>query len=367
MAVPEGGMESQISYVKGTGTESLNMPFEVRCNSFEISFFPTGAPKEFRSNLTIIDQGKEVLTSDIIVNEPLYYKGVRIYQASFGDGGSKVSLKLFHLDGSKRIDVVKGEVYKTYTDAESGISMEVTDFKPFNVENMAAAGEPKKFQDIGPAVDFILRGPGLKPVKVRSFMNPFIIDGQNQGSLMMVSLTGDNRDFESFFLGPDLTNPKEWELFHAFGEKASGMADGGGVEAFKAAINEVYGDKMPDDFGDIGIRTLQGMKMLPSLPWPFIPVLDDYDQIYYTGLQLARDPGMNVVWIGSALLTFGLCIMLYVSHRKVWLVIEAQERGMRIRVAGLANRNLMAFDREFNDLLRELNDNLGLSQQGASV
>jgi hypothetical protein len=40
---------------------------------------------------------------------------------------------------------------------------------------------------------------------------------------------------------------------------------------------------------------------------------------------------------------------------------------MRIRVAGLANRNLMAFDREFNDLLRELNDNLGLSQQGASV
>jgi len=367
MAVPEGGMESRISYVKGTGSESLDMPFKVRCNSFEINFFPTGAPREFRSNLTIIDQGKEVLTSDIIVNEPLYYKGVRIYQASFGDGGSKIGLKLFRLDGSKRIDVVKSEVYKTYTDAESGISMEITDFKPFNVENMAAPGEPKKFQDIGPAVDFVLRGPGLKPVKVRSFMNPFIVNGQNQGSLMMISLTGDNRDFQSFFLGPDLTNPKEWELFHAFSKKSSGIANGGGIEVFKAAVSEVYGDKMPDDFRDVGIRTLQGMQMLPSLPWPFIPLLDDYDQVYYTGLQLARDPGMNVVWSGSALLVIGLCIMLYISHRKVWLVIEAQKRGMRIRVAGLANRNLMAFDSEFNDLLRELEDNLGLSEQGASV
>jgi len=367
MAVPEGGMESQISYVKGTGVESLDMPFEVRCNNFEIDFFPTGAPKEFRSNLTIIDQGKEVVTSDIIVNEPLFYKGVRIYQASFGDGGSKVGLKLFRLDGSKRIDVAKGEVYKTYTDSESGISMEITDFKPFNVENMAAPGQAKKFQDIGPAVDFILRGPGLKPVKVRSFMNPFMVDGQNQGSLIMVSLSGDNRDFQSFFLGPDLTNPKEWDLFHAFGQKASGAADGGSVEAFKAAVREVYGEKMPEDIQDLGIRTLQGVNSLSSLPWPFVPVLDDFDQVYYTGLQLARDPGMNVVWVGSALLTFGLCIMLYVSHRKVWLVIEAQDRGMRVRVAGLANRNLMAFDREFNDLLRELDDTLGLSKQGEQV
>jgi len=367
MAVPEGGMESQISYVKGTGVESLDMPFEVRCNNFEIDFFPTGAPKEFRSNLTIIDQGKEVVTSDIIVNEPLFYKGVRIYQASFGDGGSKVELKLFRLDGSKRIDVAKGEVYKTYTDSESGISMEITDFKPFNVENMAAPGQAKKFQDIGPAVDFILRGPGLKPVKVRSFMNPFMVDGQNQGSLIMVSLSGDNRDFQSFFLGPDLTNPKEWDLFHAFGQKASGVSDGGSVEAFKAAVREVYGEKMPEDIQDLGIRTLQGVNSLSSLPWPFVPVLDDFDQVYYTGLQLARDPGMNVVWVGSALLTFGLCIMLYVSHRKVWLVVEAQDKGMRVRVAGLANRNLMAFDREFNDLLRELDDNLGLSKQGESA
>ncbi|MDT8376055.1 MAG: cytochrome c biogenesis protein ResB [Mariprofundaceae bacterium] len=367
MAVPVGQAESKITYLKGTGVEGLEMPFQVRCNRFDIDFYPNGMPKEFLSNLTIIDGGKEVLTSDIIVNEPLYYKGVRIYQASFGDGGSDIKLKLFRLDGSRRIDTMEGKIYQTYTDAESGISIEFTDFKPFNVENMAGRGEVKQFQDIGPAVDFILRGPGLKPVKVRSFLNPFMANGQNQGSLMMVSLTGDARDFQSFFLGPDLTSSREWELFHAFGKKASGAADDGSIEAFKAAISEVYGDKRPEDFQDLGIRTLQGMSMLPNLPWPFIPVLDDFEQHYYTGLQLAQDPGMTVVWIGSAFLVFGLCIMLYVSHRKVWLVFEPQGKGLHLRLAGMSNRNAMAFAAEFNQLLRELEESLGVSEQGEQL
>ena len=107
MSVPEGGKGSEIFFLKGTETATLKMPFEVRCNSFDIDFFPTGQPKEFRSNLTIIDQGKEVLTSDIIVNEPLYYKGVRIYQASFGDGGSEVIFNMFHMDGSRKISTAK--------------------------------------------------------------------------------------------------------------------------------------------------------------------------------------------------------------------------------------------------------------------
>jgi len=365
MAVPEGQAESKISYLKGTGVEGLEMPFDVRCNEFIINFYPNGMPKEFRSNLTIIDDGKEVLTSDIIVNEPLYYKGVRIYQASFGDGGSDISLKLLRLDGSKRIDTVKAEIYKTYTDAETGISMEFTDFKPYNVENMAAPGEPKQFQDIGPAVDFILRGPDLKAVKVRSFLNPFEVNGQNQGTLIMVSLTGDVRDFESFFLGPDLSNPKEWELFHVFGNKVAGAGEDAGktagIEAFKTAVNQVYGEKKPKDFQDLGLRALQGMSVLPSMPWPFIPMLDDYEQHYYTGLQLAHDPGMDVVWIGSAFLVFGLCIMLYVAHRKVWLVFEETDKGVKVRIAGMSNRNAMAFENEFNELLRELEKSLSIA------
>jgi len=359
MAVPEGSSESEISFSQGTQTGHLKMPFEVRCNSFSIDFFPTGAPKEFLSNLTIIDHGKEVLTSDIIVNEPLYYKGVRIYQASFGDGGSQITFKMFHLDGSGAITEAKTQVYKTWKDEKTGLSIKVTDFKPYNVENMANAGEATDFQDLGPAVEYELRGPGLKPVKIKAFMNPFIdAKGVNQGSFLMLSLTGDEQDYKPVALGLDLTNPVEWKLFHAFMRqlavvgKQSKQAN---LIAFKKAMAEVFGEgKRPEGFQAMAMRTLQAVNMLSQLPWPMLPMLGDFKQHYYTGLQLAMDPGMNVVWFGSAMLVIGLCIMLYMPHRKLWLIIRPESKGVHVTLAGMANRNHLVFNQAFNDLFTQL-------------
>lgn len=355
MSVPEGQMGSKISFLKGTETDSLEMPFQVRCNSFNIDFFPTGAPKEFRSNLTIIDGGKEVLTSDIIVNDPLFYKGVYIYQASFGDGGSDITLDMFHMDGTQRISQVRGTIYETYTDETSGISLEFTNFSPFNVENMANAGEPKQFQNLGPAVEFIVRGPGLKPAKIKSFMNPLLIDGKNMGSFMLVSLSGDAAEYEPLYLGIDLTNPREWQLFHAFVKQLKMRPKGNdpqaNLEAFKSALKDVFGEEKPTGLPEMGAHIIQGMRLLTSLPWPFIPILADYDQVYYTGLQLARDPGMNVVWIGSAILVLGLCVMFYMPHRKIWLILEPGDKTLRISLGGMTNRNSIGFEQEFHALL----------------
>ncbi|RMH60702.1 MAG: cytochrome c biogenesis protein ResB [Zetaproteobacteria bacterium] len=355
MIVPEGSSENEISFLKGTSREYMKMPFEVRCNSFTIDFFPTGAPKEFRSNLTIIDHGKEVLTKDIIVNEPLYYKGVRIYQASFGDGGSTIRFKLFHLDDFQQVEQVTTHVYDTWKDEKTGVSIEVTDFKPFNVENMAEPGKPKDFRDLGPAVEYIVRGPGLKPVKVKAFMNPFVdANGVNQGSFLMISLTGDAKDYKPFALGIDLSNAKEWQLLHAFLQhlsrnKAKDKKQRN-LQAFRAALHDVYGDTPPKNIQQIAMRTLHAATTLPRLPWPYLPMLEDYDQVYYTGLQLARDPGMNIVWFGSALLVFGMCIMFYMPHRKLWLVLKRENNTTVAHLLGMSNRNEMAFAKTFNDV-----------------
>ncbi len=363
MAVPEGQAEDEISFLQGTQTGHLKMPFKVRCNSFSIDFFPTGAPKEFRSNLTIIDDGKEVLTSDIIVNEPLYYKGVRIYQASFGDGGSDITFKLFHLDGSEQISYAKTQVYRSWKDEKTGLSIKVTDFKPYNVENMANPGEPKDFQDLGPAVEYELRGLGLKPVKIKAFMNPFIDgDGVNQGSFIMISMTGDKADYKPVSLGLDLTNPVEWKLFHAFMRQLAALEKQAGkdgkLKAFKRAMAEVFGEgKRPEGIQAMAMRTLQGVNMLSQLPWPMLPMLDDFEQHYYTGLQLAMDPGMNVVWFGSAMLVIGLCIMFYMPHRKLWLIIRPAAGGRRrVTLAGMANRNHLVFNQAFNALFTKLDE-----------
>jgi cytochrome c biogenesis protein len=64
--------------------EPMTLDFIIRCNEFEVSFYENGAPEEFRSNLTIIEDGQESLTTDIRVNHPLRYKGINIFQSSYG-------------------------------------------------------------------------------------------------------------------------------------------------------------------------------------------------------------------------------------------------------------------------------------------
>ncbi len=62
----------------------VNLGFSIRCNDFDVKFYDTGAPEEFKSNLTIIEDGKESFTKDIRVNHPLRYKGINIFQSSYG-------------------------------------------------------------------------------------------------------------------------------------------------------------------------------------------------------------------------------------------------------------------------------------------
>jgi len=50
-----------------------------------VSFYePGGSPKEFRSDLTFIKDGKEVLRAICRVNEPVSFGGLTFYQSSYG-------------------------------------------------------------------------------------------------------------------------------------------------------------------------------------------------------------------------------------------------------------------------------------------
>ena len=62
----------------------LTLPFEVRCDNFDVSFYDTGMPKEFRSDLTILADGREALKQSIWVNDTLTFEGVTFYQSSYG-------------------------------------------------------------------------------------------------------------------------------------------------------------------------------------------------------------------------------------------------------------------------------------------
>ncbi len=65
-------------------------------------FYPSGQPKEYSSDLSIIENGREVLRKKIEVNDPLQYKGIWFYQSSYGPAGaSNISVAVNSLDGGR--------------------------------------------------------------------------------------------------------------------------------------------------------------------------------------------------------------------------------------------------------------------------
>jgi cytochrome c biogenesis protein len=80
--LPEGG-GSNVIYTSGGKTIPLG--FTIRCNTYDTTYYyGTDAPQDFKSELLIIDNGREVLRKEIEVNSPLTYKGITFYQSSYG-------------------------------------------------------------------------------------------------------------------------------------------------------------------------------------------------------------------------------------------------------------------------------------------
>lgn len=81
--IPEGETVEMIR-MRNTG-KVHKLPFKIRCDDFNVSFYKNGSPKEFRSDLVILENDQEVIKKRIIVNDPLRYAGINIFQASYGE------------------------------------------------------------------------------------------------------------------------------------------------------------------------------------------------------------------------------------------------------------------------------------------
>jgi cytochrome c biogenesis protein len=115
---------------------------------------------------------------------------------------------------------------------------------------------------------------------------------------------------------------------------------------------------------------------LTSRPWIFLRFPDahafqlrdssvllrliGYEGVPYTGLKVSRDPGVNIVWTGCFLLTVGLFLSFFVFHKRVWVRLEPQAGGTTEVVMGATtNKNALAFEKEFQTMLREIRSALG--------
>jgi len=86
------GFDGYVQITEGQQTNSIivnqnqkmELPFAIRCDDFSVSFYKNGAPSEFKSTLSLIQNGRVFLTESILVNHPLRYEGINIFQSSYG-------------------------------------------------------------------------------------------------------------------------------------------------------------------------------------------------------------------------------------------------------------------------------------------
>jgi cytochrome c biogenesis protein len=90
-----------------------------------------------------------------------------------------------------------------------------------------------------------------------------------------------------------------------------------------------------------------------------------YDQPQFTGLQVKKDPGVWVVWLGCTLLVVGSLVAFFLSHRRIWVTLEELGGRTRVRLCGSAHRNQPAFELFFEDFKKKLKAEL--SSQAKSL
>lgn len=76
-----------ISKVVINSGKEIDLGYTLRLEKFSVEKYNTGAPKEFKSILTVLENGKPVpdyTNVKVIVNDPLTFKKITFYQSSFG-------------------------------------------------------------------------------------------------------------------------------------------------------------------------------------------------------------------------------------------------------------------------------------------
>lgn len=190
--IPEGSSADVVFLNVADGYLVQELPFTVGLKKFRIEHYTTGQPKNFESDIELFDRsGKKVKEATIAVNHPLIYDGVAIYQASFADGGTRLTLRGWNLFSPIASSFpVNGVVQQntTLTSAGGEYTLEFTDFRPFNIENMGGEVAPssnamsvlgsspisdrKHLRNVGPSFQFKLRDARGQAKEFTNYMLP---------------------------------------------------------------------------------------------------------------------------------------------------------------------------------------------------
>jgi cytochrome c biogenesis protein len=263
--LPEGAY----SDVAFSGMDSeINLGFAVRCDNFDVDYYPeSDMPKEYRSWLTILKDGKEVVKKSIVVNDPLTYEGITFYQSSYGYLSENITSSIFMIRAISR----EGKT--------SDLNLRLGD--SFQIPGTPVTG---RISDFSPALRIDAHGHAV------TYSNQM----SNPAVLMEFSESG-----KTILTGWILKRyPETWVL----------------PQGHRVEFLDVWG-------------------------------------VEFTGLQVRKDPGVWVVYLGCFTISIGLFIAFFMSHRKIWVKLVEDKRNTRVLIGATANKNRPAFERKIEKML----------------
>ncbi len=164
MSIDEGQTTNQFSVRTSKGEFPRTLPFSVRCDEARQENYKdaekrdTGMPKKYWSKLAIVEGGKVTKTKQIIVNDPLVYRGIRLFQASMGQSGTLRSAFLEVKDGSGAIQEIQlqpGVPQQIAADTSVTLTKFVPDFYIQDNEVFTKSESPNN-----PALGFVVKKAG---------------------------------------------------------------------------------------------------------------------------------------------------------------------------------------------------------------
>ncbi len=263
--LPEGEV-STAGYTRDKQERPLG--FGIRCDDFNVDFYGNSdMPKKYWSRLTIVKDGKEVMTKVITVNDPLSYEGITFYQASYG-----------LIPGSGAKGVVKLKVTSNSGKTEN---FDLKFGGAFMIPGTTITG---RVEDFSPALAF------------------------------------DEKTGKPFTYAEQMNNP--------------------------AVFINFYENERPKYGGWLLKRYPETWK----LPEGHIVEFVDLWGVQYTGLQVRKDPGVWVVYLGCIAMALGLFVAFFMSHRRIWIRLVEEKNSTRVIIGAGANKNKHAFERKVDKL-----------------
>jgi len=270
----------QSSQVQTQNGAKRDLGFAIRCDGAGQENYADGTPKRWWSDLVVLENGQRILRKQIAVNDPLVYRGIRFYQASYGKTGKidKLVLIATPRDGATPKDITIG---------------------------------PDETVPLDPDTT----------VRLAEFIPDYVV-----------------RDGQIYSRSSEVENPAAHLV----------------VESRKAhrAVN-------------FWLPAIPGFEENASSTYTFEG--KDLQMAYFTGLEVSHEPGQWSVWAGVLVMGFGLAVVFYLVHVRVWAAPVRDARGqLMLWIGGTANKNKDAFALRFRELVAEIEAELKVSSKAGA-